>query len=236
MMAREPVRARGRANYEAILDAAAGLFAEQGFAETKIDEILQHAGGLSRGALYQFFDDKVDLAHTVVTRAYVMDGMDEVDASMPRLQSVIDASIALAVLTPRVPVVRAASRLATTQGMPFYGFLWVHYIPKVTKILHECHELGELQPEVDPELTTTTWVDAWIGRDMRYRNDYGKLPAAVARMNWQMARGVATPETLARLDLSVERGVHVVRSSVYADAYFNSLEEAQGLEEGPAAS
>lgn len=50
---------------EAILAAAAGEFAERGYAGASLSRIIERAG-ISKGSLYYYFDDKEDLFTTVV--------------------------------------------------------------------------------------------------------------------------------------------------------------------------
>ncbi|MDI5906611.1 helix-turn-helix domain-containing protein, partial [Streptomyces sp. 12257] len=145
-MARQPVQARARAKYDAIFKAAAELFAEQGFAATSVDQILDRAGA-SRGSLYNLWKDKDELAYSVVTESLII---DSITPASPLLQSVVDASILLAVLTPRVTVIRAANRLATEQGKAFFGYLWRAYTPVITELMTHARDLGELQPGVEP--------------------------------------------------------------------------------------
>ncbi|MGW0332240.1 TetR family transcriptional regulator [Streptomyces sp. NPDC003011] len=222
-MARRPVQQRSREKYEAILLAAAELFAEQGFSTT-VEQILERAGGLSRGSLYQFWRDKEDLAHTVVTDAYVTDA---IRPGKTYLQGVVDASILLAELTVYVPLVRAATRLATEQGKPFFGHLWKLYIPLVTDIIEEARVRGELLPGVVPQEVSELWVDSWNGRDVRHREDYHELPQAIARLNKQVVRGIATPETLMDLDLTVERAQILIPDSRQAEAYYKARRHAE---------
>jgi AcrR family transcriptional regulator len=52
---------------EALLDAAAAVFAQRGFQGASLDEIAETAG-YTRGAIYKHFTDKEDLLHAVCTR------------------------------------------------------------------------------------------------------------------------------------------------------------------------
>ncbi|MCA9706118.1 MAG: TetR/AcrR family transcriptional regulator [Myxococcales bacterium] len=52
-----------------ILDAAAAEFAEHGFARASYNQIIQ-AAGVSKGAMYYYFDDKADLYLTVIRRTF----------------------------------------------------------------------------------------------------------------------------------------------------------------------
>lgn len=51
-----------------ILDAAQEEFARHGFAAASYNRIIQHAG-VSKGAMYYYFEDKADLFGAVVTRS-----------------------------------------------------------------------------------------------------------------------------------------------------------------------
>jgi AcrR family transcriptional regulator len=52
------------ARRQQILDAAAGLFAERGFARTSMSDVVR-ASGLSMGAVYRYFPSKADLVIAV---------------------------------------------------------------------------------------------------------------------------------------------------------------------------
>ena len=64
---REPVQERSRERVRRIVDAAAELFAEQGFEATTTDAIAARAG-TSIGSLYQFFPHKGAVFDVLVTR------------------------------------------------------------------------------------------------------------------------------------------------------------------------
>src|SRR5438105_4959167 len=53
-----------------ILDAALVLFVEKGFAATRLDDVAQRAG-LSKAAIYLYFDDKIALFQGVVRQAVI---------------------------------------------------------------------------------------------------------------------------------------------------------------------
>lgn len=218
---RQPVQQRSKAKRKDILDAAARIFAEQGYAKTTVQDILDRSG-VTKGALYHYFATKQEVAAAVVLEGFTMDAAQP---GLPRLQSVIDASIALAVLTPQVPVVKAAARLATEQDHPFFGHLWSMYIPQVAELLKQAKDLGELQRGVNPERTAKTWVAAFIGIDLQFRREYDQLPEEIAQMNATVVRGIATNETLLELDVSVARGDELIRQSRWAAEYLSMVDE-----------
>lgn len=57
--------ARGEARRQAMLDAAAQLFAEKGFERTSLSDIIERSGG-SRTTLYEVFGDKTGLFEAIV--------------------------------------------------------------------------------------------------------------------------------------------------------------------------
>lgn len=84
---RVPRQARSRQRYDDIVDAAAALFAAEGFDGTTIDAIAQ-AAGTSVGSLYQFFGDKTDIFGVIMTRSFA-----RVEALFETLHSVDIASV-----------------------------------------------------------------------------------------------------------------------------------------------
>lgn len=67
---RVPVQARSRRRYDAILDAAAEIFAEGGFEVATVEAIAERAR-TSIGSVYQFFPNKVALFDAVAERCLV---------------------------------------------------------------------------------------------------------------------------------------------------------------------
>ena len=66
-IAKAPQRARGVQRVAELLDAAAALFAENGYETTTMTQIAQRAGA-SIGSLYQFFPSKEALAEALFVR------------------------------------------------------------------------------------------------------------------------------------------------------------------------
>ena len=63
-------RRRAEARPDEVLDAALELFIEQGFAQTRVDDIAKRAG-ISKGAVYLYFESKEKILEALVRRAIV---------------------------------------------------------------------------------------------------------------------------------------------------------------------
>ncbi len=61
-------RRRADARPDEVLDAALKMFAQKGFAATKVEDIAREAG-LSKGAIYRYFPSKEDIFESLVNRA-----------------------------------------------------------------------------------------------------------------------------------------------------------------------
>src|SRR5687767_9635670 len=63
-------RRRAEARPDEVLDAALDLFIEKGFAVTRVEDIARRAG-LSKGAVYLYFDSKEKILEGLVRRAII---------------------------------------------------------------------------------------------------------------------------------------------------------------------
>ncbi len=89
-------QARAEATRSALLDAARGLFADRGYAETSTPDICALAG-ITRGALYHHFADKRDLFRAVLDREAQAVAADIRGAAPPTLddrESLVAGSLA----------------------------------------------------------------------------------------------------------------------------------------------
>jgi len=122
-----PKQERSRKRLEAIVDAAAQLFAEADFPNVTVDAIAQRAG-TPIGSVYQFFEDKRAIFAAVMARSNqrareVLDLLlrpaeaAEAGAASVPLPALLDAVIDAYVLLQRSdPAIRAANRNLTYLG------------------------------------------------------------------------------------------------------------------------
>lgn len=213
-MARQERAVRTR---HAVIQAAAQVFAERGYAAATIAEILDRAG-VTKGALYFHFDSKEALARGVI-EAQISDSQ-----WVPRelkLQEWVDVGMVLAYQIPRDVILLAGIRLsADLQGRRMFGSAWPAWIELSTKLLAEAKERGEVMPHVVPPETAECFLGAWIGTQMfsEAATDWSDLSERVSILFNHMLPAVATPAALIRLDMAPDRGARVIEEAKRAEA------------------
>ncbi|MFI0901555.1 ScbR family autoregulator-binding transcription factor [Streptomyces sp. NPDC020983] len=158
---------RAEATRRYLVEAAARLFEERGYAGTSISDISAQSGRTS-GAIYFHFSNKEKLALAVVTAT--LDTwpamIAEVRASpAPALDKLVSLSFAVARAFRDDVVVRAGSRLwmerrAIEAPVPGPFAAWTE---TVTGLLREARESGELAPGIAPDTAALTVVYAFFG-------------------------------------------------------------------------
>ncbi|MET7686065.1 ScbR family autoregulator-binding transcription factor [Streptomyces sp. NPDC005423] len=205
-MARQERAVRTR---RAVIDAAAEVFAERGYAAATIAEILERAG-VTKGALYFHFDSKESLARGV------LDAQITTDYWSPRelkLQEWVDLGMTLAHRIPREAILQAGIRLsADTQGRDLFGSAWPAWTLLVTRLLSEAKERGEVLPHVDPRETAEFFLGAWIGTEtVSHMNaHWADLGHRVSVLYRHTLPAVATPAALIMVDSAPDRGARVM--------------------------
>ncbi|MEV6834013.1 ScbR family autoregulator-binding transcription factor [Streptomyces sp. NPDC051133] len=193
----------------AVLEAAAAVFAERGYAAATIAEILTRAG-VTKGALYFHFDSKAALAQGVLqeqmTTAY----------HLPRelkLQEWVDAGMTLAERLPREPMLLAGVRLsADLQGREVFGSAWPAWAELTAAVLTEAKERGEVLQHVVPQETAQVFLGAWIGVQFVSQAVAGwaDLDDRVSALFNHLLPAIAAPSVLIRLDTAPDRGARVI--------------------------
>ncbi|AOR36460.1 gamma-butyrolactone-binding protein [Streptomyces fodineus] len=193
----------------AVLEAAAAVFAERGYAAATIAEILNRAG-VTKGALYFHFDSKAALAQGVLQEQIAT------EYCVPRelkLQEWVDAGMTLAERLPREPMLLAAVRLsADLQGRDVFGSAWPAWAELTGSVLTAAKERGEVLPHVVPEETAQVFLGAWIGVQFVSQAvaDWADLDHRMSALFNHVLPAIAAPAVLVRLDTAPDRGARVI--------------------------
>ncbi|MFF4402704.1 ScbR family autoregulator-binding transcription factor [Streptomyces sp. NPDC001480] len=205
-MARQERALRTR---RAVIEAAASVFAERGYATATIAEILERAG-VTKGALYFHFESKEALARGVI------DSQITADFWSPRelkLQEFVDLGMTLAYRIPREVLLQAGIRLsADLQGRQLFGSAWPAWIKVLTEQLAEAKERGEALPHLVPEETAEFFLGAWNGIQAvsEANSQWTDLNYRISVLYKHILPAIATPASLIRLDIAPDRGMRVI--------------------------
>ncbi|MGI5262191.1 ScbR family autoregulator-binding transcription factor [Streptomyces angustmyceticus] len=161
------VQIRAKTTRRSLLEAAAALFDEKGYAGTSISDISAHSGRTS-GAIYFHYASKEKLALAVVeehfaTWPHLISRHQQ--PGLPALEKLVALSFEVARAFRDDIVVRAGARLWAERKAidaqlpaPFLG-----WIEAVTQLLEEAGRNGELAPGVPPATTAHGIVCAFFG-------------------------------------------------------------------------
>ncbi|MHA6758332.1 ScbR family autoregulator-binding transcription factor [Streptacidiphilus sp. PAMC 29251] len=192
-----------------ILEAAATVFDERGYASATISEILARAG-VTKGALYFHFSSKEELALGVMGLQ-----LEYVPAlpQLTKLQDVVDQGMLLAHRLRHEPIARASVALAMDQavegldrGTPFRA-----WIERLATLLDEARAQGELLPHVKPAETAELLAGAFSGiqelsQITCQRED---LEHRISVLLHHVLPSVAVPAVLVSLDMADDRATRL---------------------------
>jgi len=193
----------------AVLEAAAAVFAERGYAAATIGEILARAQ-VTKGALYFHFDSKAALAQGV------LEAQVTTDYHVPRelkLQEWVDAGLTLAKRLPQEPLLLAGVRLsADLQGREVFGSAWPAWTELTAAFLSEAKERGEVLPHVVPSESAQVFLGAWIGVQYvsQAMSGWADLEVRMSALFNHMLPAITAPAVLVRLDTAPDRGARVI--------------------------
>lgn len=149
---------RAERTRNAILDSAAAVFDERGFAGASLSEILAKAG-VTKGALYFHFSSKEELAMALIEEQWKAE-LPYVDYDNVSLQTVIDMTHAWAHLIRHNVRTRASNRLVLEANFSRPApEVYERWIGVITEILERAQERGDLRKEWAPALVAD-WVSA----------------------------------------------------------------------------
>ncbi|MGW0885219.1 ScbR family autoregulator-binding transcription factor [Streptomyces sp. NPDC002671] len=150
---------------QALIRAAAEVFADDGYAMASLSVISQRAG-VSAGALHFHFAGKDDLAKEVESEA--ADSMQQLaegcrSAAGSALQSLVRTVFGLLTAAADDPVVRAGFRLSGDPSRKSDAELLRWWREFVHKLILQAQDAGELAQDVSADDATTTIVAATVG-------------------------------------------------------------------------
>lgn len=195
-----------------VLEAAAVVFAEQGYAAATVADILKTAG-VTKGALYFHFDSKEKLARGVL----------EVQTQLPlpaqelKLQELVDLTMTVAHRLPHDPVLRAGARLsADPAGCKHYGSAWPLWVDVLTGILTEAHARGETPAHTEPRQIAELIVSTFNGVQLysHLEADLTDVEQRVSLLMKHLMPSIAAPAVLMRLNMEPDRGARVFSAAV----------------------
>ncbi|MBU3866940.1 TetR/AcrR family transcriptional regulator [Streptomyces sp. 4503] len=158
---------RAEQTRRSLLEAAAFLFDERGYAGTSISDITSRSGHTS-GAIYFHYTSKERLALAVVEEHFatwppLIERYTALDA--PPLEQLVRLSFAVARAFRDDLLVRAGARLWTERTLieapmppPFVGWM-----DAVGQMMEKARAEGDLAPQVDPLAAARTVVFAFFG-------------------------------------------------------------------------
>ena len=169
----QPTTARGRATVLRVLDAACGLFAQQGVRATTLDQVGRKSG-TGRSQLYLFFSSKADLVRDVVAlqvdrvlaaQQPLLDAMADADgvrdwcvaaAGQYGPDDAIRCPVGSLVHELSGPGSDAASRAAVADGFE-------RWRAALAAGLHRAAAHGGLAPGTDPDAAAAALLAAYQG-------------------------------------------------------------------------
>ena len=153
-----------------IIDAALALFVEKGFAATRLDDVAARAG-LSKAAIYLYFEDKTALFQGVVRQAVAVNlGTVEamlkahrgpVAALLPRILEFMAGRIEETPLAAVAKLVIAESRAFPEIGRFYLKEVIGRGLPMFEGLIARGIEQGEFR-RVDPAMTVRSIVGAML--------------------------------------------------------------------------
>ena len=153
-----------------IIDAALALFVEKGFAATRLDDVAERAG-LSKAAIYLYFDDKIALFQGVIRQAIGSNlGMVEamlaahrgsVAELLPRILEFMASRIEETPMASVAKLVIAESRAFPEIGRFYLEEVIGRGLPMMESLVVRGIAQGEFR-KVDPALTVRSIIGAML--------------------------------------------------------------------------
>lgn len=153
-----------------ILEAALDLFSEKGFAATRLEDVAARAG-LSKAAIYLYFDDKTALLQAIVqematanvgaVRAFAAAHKGPVAPLLERVLVFLGDRISHSRLPDLLKVIISESRAHPEIGRFYFENVVAQALPLLQSLIERGMASGEFRP-VDPALTVKCLVGPMV--------------------------------------------------------------------------
>lgn len=187
-----------------ILDVAAGEFAEHGFEKASFNRIIA-ASGVSKGAMYYYFDDKADLFATVLERATAellqtlgeVDDVDDVETYWVEVERMLERAVGWFSTHPRAAAL--ARQLASTHlaALPGINELYAAGDRFVGGMLERGQRVGAVRTDLPLPLLARLLNRVGESVDVYLAQHYDELaPEAIGALHQQtidLMRRMAAP-------------------------------------------
>lgn len=164
-----PQQARAQATRKSIVEGAAKVFLDVGYARTTIAHVAA-ASGVTKGALYFHFDSKEALARAVIEEnlsATTAIGLRVLSGGYSALESLVRISAGIASELIEEPMTRAAVRLTMEdselqfrEDVPYVG-----WIKTCETLVQRAIEEGSVRDDIDVQTLARFLVSAHTGVD-----------------------------------------------------------------------
>ncbi len=157
------LQARAETTRRRIIDSAVELFAEMGYGETGLADVLQRAG-VSKGAFYYHFDSKEAVATAIIEEFGSAAGRAadaEFDANSPTLEGLIAVTYAVQALMHNDKLTQVGHRLcqALDQVSRAGAQVYLGWTDRFPDMVKKVIEGGEMLDGVDPnDVAESVWM------------------------------------------------------------------------------
>ncbi|MCQ4208875.1 ScbR family autoregulator-binding transcription factor [Streptomyces longispororuber] len=181
---------------KSLIDAAAAVFAEEGYVPSSLATISKRAG-VSNGALHFHFENKKALAQAVEEAA--TDVIHELvrlsgSASTSALQALVDATHRLVACLSDDIVVRAGFDLSAEHALGADAGLVRTWHTWVEETLHRAEAEGHLAPGVSPDVAAAAVVAVTVGIEVLAGGDPQWLAERRIAGFWELLLPGLAPE------------------------------------------
>ncbi len=183
------------AKQAAILDAARTEFSAHGYRGSSQNRIIE-AAGVSKGAMYYYFDDKEDLYITVIRREFAGLGevmtvgeIDTVEQFWPELEDMFTRSTAYFARSPEtIALARSVARSVGTYGPPPGFQAMIDEIWAVTeKLVLRGQEVGAVRCDLPTSLIVGVMMKIGEAMDYWFAEHWTELdPAELPALNHKL--------------------------------------------------